>query len=281
MCTATNKNRNHTKQMITTKKDSRSSLNMLPMDFEPSNNDVLCGRGNVYSNHYGNQFFGKVIRDNITVYKEATSRPDKIKVVDGILDKIRDNGARFTKVDTQTERWYELNDVQAHQKIGHAIRDTIRLLRKGGNNNNNNSIITTSNNCTTPKEEKTTAIRTTRRTSKSLVAKKKMFQQQKRQSRITIQREQLRQLVRSLDDEYVLEQQEENDDHYFSSQSLLPSVSSTFTLLEGYITNNNNKESFLLEDEFPEHQFNFKASHFFEKNNNDDETRDNDNILSQ
>lgn len=281
MCTATNKNRNH-KQMITKNKDSRSSLNMLPMDFEPSNNDVLCGRGNVYSNHYGNQFFGKVIRDNITVYKEATSRPDKIKVVDGILDKIRDNGARFTKVDTQTERWYELNDVQAHQKIGHAIRDTIRLLRKGGNNNNN-SIITTSNNYTTPnKEEKTRAIRTTRRTSKSLVAKKKMFQQQKRQSRITIQREQLRQLVRSLDDEYVLEQQEENDDHYFSSQSLLPSVSSTFTLLEGYITNNNNKESFLLEDEFPEHQFSFKASHFFERNNNDDETIDNDsNILSQ
>ena len=279
MCTATNKNRNHTKQMIM-KKDSRSSLNMLPMDFEPSNNDVLCGRGNVYSNHYGNQFFGKVIRDNITVYKEATSRPDKIKVVDGILDQIRDNGARFTKVDTQTERWYELNDVQAHQKIGHAIRDTIRLLRKGGNNNNNNSIITTSNNYTTPKEEKTRAIRTTRRTSKSLVAKKKMFQQQKRQSRITIQREQLRQLVRSLDDEYVLEQQE-NDDHYFSSQSLLPSVSSTFTLLEGYITNNN-KESFLLEDEFPEHQFSFKASHFFERNNNDDGTINNDsNILSQ
>ncbi|OEU08272.1 hypothetical protein FRACYDRAFT_196709 [Fragilariopsis cylindrus CCMP1102] len=252
---------------------------MLPVDFEPSNNDVLCGRGNVYSNHYGNQFFGKVIRDNITVYKEATTRPDKIKVVDGILDKIRDNGARFTKVDTQTERWYELNDVQAHQKIGHAIRDTIRLLRKGGNNNNN-SIITTSNNYTTPKEEKTSIAIRTRRTSKSLVAKKKMFQQKKRQSRITIQREQLQKLVRSLDDEYVLEQQE-NDDHYCRT-SLLPLVSSTFTLLEGYITTNNNKESFLLEDEFPEHQFSFKASHFFEKNNNDDETIDNDsNILSQ
>ena len=255
MCTATNKNRNHKQTMIMKNKDSRSSLNMLPMDFEPSNNDVLCGRGNVYSNHYGNQFFGKVIRDNITVYKEATSRPDKIKVVDGILNKIRDNGARFTKVDTQTERWYELNDVQAHQKIGHAIRDTIRLLRKGVNNNNN-SISTTSNNYNTPKEEKKTRAIRTRRTSKSLVAKKKMFQQQKRQSRITIQREQLQKLVRSLDDEYVLEQQEENDDdHYCSSTSLLPSVSSTFTLLEGYITNNNSKESFLLEDEFPEHQF--------------------------
>jgi len=275
MCTATNKNRNHTKQMIT-KKDSRTSLNMLPVNFEPSNNDVLCGRGNVYSNHYGNQFFGKVIRENITVYKEATSRPDKIKVVDGILGKIRDNGARFTKVDTQTERWYELNDVQAHQKIGHAIRDTIRLLRKV---NNNSSSIITSNNNYTPKEEKTIAIR--RRTSKSLVATKKFFQQ-KRQSRITIQREQLRQLVRSLDDEYVLEQQEENDDYYWSSTSLLPSASSSTFTLEGYNINNNNKESFLLEDEFPEHQFSFKASHFFEKNNNDDdETIGNDSILSQ
>jgi hypothetical protein len=266
MCTATN--------MIT--KDSKSSLIMLPVNFKPSDNDVLCGRGNVYSSHYGNQFFGKVIRANISVYKEAISRPDKIKVVDGILGEIRDNGARFRKVDAQTERWYELSDVQAHQKIGHAIRDTIRLLGK----ENNNSI---TSNYNTPKEK--TIARS--RTIKSSVAKKKMFQQ-KRQSRITIQREKQKQLVRStsslssdiddilkisldtfeffddiLDDDYVLEQKQ-NDDYYRNPS--LPSAS-TFTL-EGYI--NNNKQSFLLENEFPEHQFSFEANYFFEKNNNDE-----------
>jgi hypothetical protein len=314
MCTATNKNRSH-KQMITKNKDSRSSFIMLPVNFKPNDNDVLCGRGNVYSNHYGNQFFGKVIRENISVYKEATSRPDKIKVVDGILDEIRDNGARFTKVDTQTERWYELNDVQAHQKIGHAIRDTIRLLGKENNDNNkkkkNNNIITSNY---TPKNK---MIAGSRRTIKSSVAKKKMFQQ-KRLSRITIQREQQKQLVRSTssmssdiddilkisldtiefsddiflhDDSVVLlEQQENDDDYYYCNPSLLPSASAsaTCTLLEGYINiNNNNKESlFLLENEFPEQQFSFKANHFFEKNNDNDEIISSNNsnsnsILSQ
>merc|ERR1712224_593453 len=55
---------------------------------------------------------------------------DKIRVVDSILRGIRVSGARFAKCDSETQRWYELNDVQAHQKIGHAIRDTIRLNRK-------------------------------------------------------------------------------------------------------------------------------------------------------
>merc|ERR1712146_411292 len=61
---------------------------------------------------------------------ESKSRPQKIKVVDDILRTIRISGARFAKIDASTKRWYELNDVQAHQKIGHAIRDTIRLNGK-------------------------------------------------------------------------------------------------------------------------------------------------------
>merc|ERR1712146_640684 len=74
---------------------------------------------------------------------ESKSRPQKIKVVDHILRTIRISGARFAKIDASTKRWYELNDVQAHQKIGHAIRDTIRLNGKhaakkaaGGNKGN-------------------------------------------------------------------------------------------------------------------------------------------------
>merc|ERR1739841_242018 len=33
-------------------------------------------------------------------------------------------------LDSETKRWYEMGDVLAHQKIGHAIRDTIRLLKE-------------------------------------------------------------------------------------------------------------------------------------------------------
>merc|ERR1712176_1158746 len=43
--------------------------------------------------------------------------------------EIKSSGARFVKIDDKTQQWYELNDVRVHQKIGHAIRDTIRMLK--------------------------------------------------------------------------------------------------------------------------------------------------------
>jgi len=125
MCNAINK-RNLNKSR---KSKMSSSLIILPLNFKPGAKDILCGRGNVFSNHEGNRYFGKTVRSNLREYRDASNRPEKIRVVDEILEEIQLSGARFAKVDRETKRWYELNDVQAHQKIGHAIRDTIRLLQ--------------------------------------------------------------------------------------------------------------------------------------------------------
>jgi len=129
MCTANN-NRN----LMKPKKDKMSSLVVLPLNFTPGNKDILCGRGNVFSNHEGNRNFGRIIRANLTAYRDAGSRPDKIKVVDDILQEIRSEDVRFAKLNSETKRWHELSDVLAHQKIGHAIRDTIRLLKDKNKN---------------------------------------------------------------------------------------------------------------------------------------------------
>merc|ERR1719330_1012777 len=130
MCTAP-KNSSLIKQ---SKKNKMSSLLMLPINFTPSASDILCGRGNVFSNHDGNRYFGRIIRANLKPYRDAGSRPEKIRVVDDILQEIRSAGVRFAKLDNETKRWFELNDVLAHQKIGHAIRDTIRLLKDKNKN---------------------------------------------------------------------------------------------------------------------------------------------------
>lgn len=102
----------------------------LPKDFVPGPLDILCGRGNIFSNHEGNRYFLKVIRASLKDYVDAKNRPDKIKVVDNILVMIKNSGARFAKRDNNSKQWYQLNDVQVHQKVGHAIRDNIRLLEK-------------------------------------------------------------------------------------------------------------------------------------------------------
>lgn len=132
MCTAPKNS-----DLIKSKKNKMSSLSMLPLDFTPSDTDILCGRGNVFSNHEGNRYFGRIIRANLKQYRDAGSRPEKIRVVDDILQEIRSEGVRFAKLDNETKRWHELNDVLAHQKIGHAIRDTIRLLKDKKKTNTN------------------------------------------------------------------------------------------------------------------------------------------------
>eukprot|EP00536_Pseudo-nitzschia_multiseries_P011459 jgi/Psemu1/205852/e_gw1.391.4.1 len=96
---------------------------MLPIDFSPKATDILCGRGNVFSNHEGNQYFANLIRTNMRAYVDASNRAEKIRVVDSILREIQRSGFRFAKIDHESKRWYQLDDVQAHQKIGHAIRD--------------------------------------------------------------------------------------------------------------------------------------------------------------
>ena len=104
-----------------------SSRRMLPEDYTPQAKDIICGRGNLFSDHEGNQFFEKLIRDNLRKYVETVKRSEKIRMVDDILRTIRTSGTRFAKVDSVTKRWFELNDTQAHKKIGHCIRHKIRL----------------------------------------------------------------------------------------------------------------------------------------------------------
>jgi hypothetical protein len=126
--------------LIKSKKNKMSSLSILPLNFTPTSTDILCGRGNVFSNHEGNRYFGRIIRANLKPYRDAGSRPEKIRVVDDILQEIRSAGVRFAKLDNETKRWFELNDVLAHQKIGHAIRDTIRLLKDKSKNTKTNTV---------------------------------------------------------------------------------------------------------------------------------------------
>lgn len=94
---------------------------------EPSENDVLCGRGNLYCSNKGNQRFQNIIRYNLKEYSNAKSRKEKVNVVDDVLKQIGILGSRIIKIDDDTKQWYELNHVEAHQKTGHCLRDQLRF----------------------------------------------------------------------------------------------------------------------------------------------------------
>lgn len=97
---------------------------------EPTDHDVLCGRGNVYAKHPGNVAFQQVILDHTTDYATATGRQFKVQLVDHVLQHVHDDlDARILKHDVDTDQWYEVSRSHAHQKTGHCLRDTIRNTR--------------------------------------------------------------------------------------------------------------------------------------------------------
>ena len=95
--------------------------------------DILCGRG--YSLWSGtrtarqwkpNITYQNLIRANLNTYAAAVERKEKAKVIDGILREVRVAGMRFLKKDNESPpRYLELNEVEAHKKIGQAIIDSL------------------------------------------------------------------------------------------------------------------------------------------------------------
>ncbi|VEU39050.1 unnamed protein product [Pseudo-nitzschia multistriata] len=283
MCTASTRNTmivtsttNNIERKIKTKKTSSKSRIMLPEDFTPGSKDILCGRGNVFSNHAGNQYFGNTIRASLREYMNASNRPEKIRVVDRILQNIRIYGARFAKIDNDTKRWYELNDVQAHQKIGHAIRDTIRLIQKGQGKKNIRpfSVSGVVSNETRRKQREQTRTNTKRTTNKKAVffplpsASNKIDSHYRLRTASETRNDAMEDILRlSLDTVDFLDESLGTEIHRDLPASITPPQSPSITKKIASVTSTlAPTKSYLLHNEYPEESFNFSASTFFGEN---------------
>jgi len=101
----------------------------LPVDYQPSDVDVICGRGKGSLKHDGNARYLQLIRDNMDKYRSAQKKVDRSVIVTNIISSLRNEGARFVRCEDRTGRWWEIGDEEAKKKTGHAIRDL--LLAKG------------------------------------------------------------------------------------------------------------------------------------------------------
>ena len=111
---------------------------LLPADFKPNaSTDILCGRGNFAINHPANVLFNEIVRSSLDDYSSARRRVDKSMVVASVLKELtQDAGARFVK--WKGNQWYQMTTEQAHDKIGHCIRDMIRQENKEISTRQNN-----------------------------------------------------------------------------------------------------------------------------------------------
>lgn len=105
----------------------RRPKRLLPIDFEPSDADVICGKGKNAFLHEGNCRFRRILEQHLHAYHQADTREKRSVVVDTIIGLVRKdcvNGGGFVRQD-ENGRWWEIGCASAKEKIGHSIRDSL------------------------------------------------------------------------------------------------------------------------------------------------------------
>lgn len=100
--------------------------------YEPSDFDIICGRGRGNFSHTGNQKLLDIIRERQEDYLKSNKR-GKGALGKQILIEILMNGGRFVKlIDKKRQIWRVLPYKDVNTKIMHCIRDQINFQRKQG-----------------------------------------------------------------------------------------------------------------------------------------------------
>lgn len=102
----------------------------LPRNFTPATNDVICAERNGSHEHPGNKLFNSFIRANARRYEAhaVSGRVVRVEFLRRLLYEIRTQNTgigRFVQRDWK-DRWEQLSDDMAREKIGRAIRLVIR-----------------------------------------------------------------------------------------------------------------------------------------------------------
>jgi len=107
-------------------------VDFLPVDFKPSEKDIICGRARENFHHDGNRYFRDLIQQNVGPYLAARTKVEKTEAIAAIVNKICQNSPSggFIKKDTNTGRWYRIKESEARDKVGHAIRKAVQRLEE-------------------------------------------------------------------------------------------------------------------------------------------------------
>ncbi|KAG7342322.1 hypothetical protein IV203_007415 [Nitzschia inconspicua] len=92
--------------------------------------DVICGRQRENFHHEGNKYFRELIQKNIGPYIGSRTKLEKGDSIIRITKIVNDNSPTggFVKRDEQTGRWYRIKEIEARDKVGHAIRKAVQRL---------------------------------------------------------------------------------------------------------------------------------------------------------
>jgi hypothetical protein len=98
--------------------------NFIPETEQPTENDVVGGRGGRSNHHPGNRPYWIRILESRNEYIKSRSDHEKARIADGILRYVMEElRGRFLNIDSKTKRWYTLPNSVVLDKIKQALRD--------------------------------------------------------------------------------------------------------------------------------------------------------------
>lgn len=105
--------------------DYQETEQELGLSYQIQLKDVICGsRGSkdCVIAHPGNERFRVIVEMKIEQFQKATTRLEKTQVVRQVVDMVRQSQGRFIRQDDTTGIWYDIGNIRAREKAGHALR---------------------------------------------------------------------------------------------------------------------------------------------------------------
>lgn len=111
------------------------NMRMLPENYEPCDDDVLCGRGRKCFDHPGNVKFRSLVISMLPAYNKAVAKLEKSYILSDVVEQVRKNSGvgGFIRKDPDSGRWYEVGDFLAREKTSQAFRDVLHDKYKSSN----------------------------------------------------------------------------------------------------------------------------------------------------
>lgn len=90
--------------------------------FEPTDLDVLLGRGGRTNHHPGNKLYLEV-KEEIQPRYLAALKTDKTAISQELVDRVHDWGGKFLQLDESNNRWFEVTNIKARKKASQTLRE--------------------------------------------------------------------------------------------------------------------------------------------------------------
>lgn len=98
---------------------------------EPTDSDVICGRGGSINSHVGNERYRTLVEKRKRVYLTAHFKREKRLIASSIVSEIRqlDPPGRFLTRDAKSGHWKDIGDEKARDKTSQALRENAPSIR--------------------------------------------------------------------------------------------------------------------------------------------------------